>query len=219
MMKKRFESKLNRIAGAAGLVMAASEVWKQLSLTYLVGEPGSYILWYLPFQLCSIPMYLCLLLLFTRSGKLTDLCSEFLCTFGLMAGIAAFFDTSGFRYDYPPLTVHSFAWHIGMILLGIYAGIDRILCGRGFRFASFTGAAGIYLVCCAAAEALNLALDRFGIINMFYINPHYRMEQVVFSRIAERIGNSPGILAYILCSMLGALLLHLLWKCFGRQER
>ena len=219
MMKKRFESKLNRIAGAAGLIMAASEVWKQLSLTYLVGEPGAYILWYLPFQLCSIPMYLCLLLLLTRNGKLTDLCSEFLCTFGLMAGIAAFFDTSGFRYDYPPLTVHSYAWHIGMILLGIYAGVDRILADRGFRSRSFFGVAGIYLACCAVAEALNLTLDRFGVINMFYINPHYRMEQVVFVRIAETLGNTWGILIYILAAILGASLMHLLWRALERKRK
>ena len=40
-----------------GLVMAASEIWKQWTLTFVLGG-GSYNWWYFPFQLCSVPMYL-----------------------------------------------------------------------------------------------------------------------------------------------------------------
>ncbi|MEG0369488.1 MAG: hypothetical protein RR593_05755, partial [Hungatella sp.] len=42
-----------------GILLAFSEVYKQLFLYYVVGQ-GCYDWWYFPFQLCSLPMYLCL---------------------------------------------------------------------------------------------------------------------------------------------------------------
>ena len=44
-----------------GIIMLVSEIWKQYTLTFVLGQ-GHYNLWYLPFQLCSIPMYVCLLI-------------------------------------------------------------------------------------------------------------------------------------------------------------
>lgn len=51
------------VLSACGLILAVSEIYKQGFLYYIVnGE--QYDWWYFPFQLCSIPMYLCLLLPF-----------------------------------------------------------------------------------------------------------------------------------------------------------
>lgn len=97
--------------------MLASELWKQWTLTYAIND-GHYIWWYLPFQLCSIPMYICLTLgiLFLlscytdSSARQTTYChissrlQSFLMDFGLLGGIFAFFDTSGMHYGYLPLT-------------------------------------------------------------------------------------------------------------------
>ena len=41
------------------MLMFCSEIWKQFTLTFAIGG-GSYIWWYFPFQLCSIPMYILL---------------------------------------------------------------------------------------------------------------------------------------------------------------
>lgn len=51
-----------------GILMAASEIWKQLTLTFLINH-GAYDWWYFPFQLCSIPMYICLILPVISSQK------------------------------------------------------------------------------------------------------------------------------------------------------
>ena len=44
-----------------GLVLAVSELYKQSFLYFIVSQ-GRYNWWYFPFQLCSVPMYLCLIL-------------------------------------------------------------------------------------------------------------------------------------------------------------
>ena len=46
-----------------GMIMFLSELWKQYCITFIINE-HRYNWWYFPFQLCSIPMYLCLMLPF-----------------------------------------------------------------------------------------------------------------------------------------------------------
>lgn len=80
-----------------GLILAVSEVYKQLFLT-LVAHPGVYDWWYFPFQLCSIPMYLCLILpLLPEGGRRTA--ATFLQDFGLLGGFMALAEPSGLMHQ------------------------------------------------------------------------------------------------------------------------
>lgn len=200
-----------------GVLLALSEVWKQWTLTFLLNN-GHYDWWYFPFQLCSIPMYICVALFFVHNLKIQRYLLSFLMDFGLLGGIFAFFDTSGMHYRYLPLTIHSFVWHVLLIIIGIYAGMtwrmvkgtdagDFPLFPRDYR-----KAACIYLLCCLAALCLNLAFRRYGAINMFYINPYYPMQQKVFDQIAATLGNGTGILLYLLSTLAGARIFHQIWK-------
>lgn len=187
-----------------GIIMLASEIWKQYTLTFIQGE-GHYNLWYFPFQLCSIPMYVCLILPWANSARLQGILAAFLADYGLLGGIFAFFDTSGMHYGYAPLTAHSYLWHILLIVLGLAA---RAAYPTASEWRCYIGSTALFLLSCLVALALNLKLDAYGTINMFYINPDYPMTQKVFSSIAGVIGNTPGILVYISSIIIGAALFH-----------
>ena len=92
--KKLFRRPSDRLFFLFGLLMLCSEVWKQLTLTFPVGH-GVYNLWYFPFQLCSIPMYIFLVLPFVRPEKIRQALLCFLMCYALLGGIAVFADTSG----------------------------------------------------------------------------------------------------------------------------
>lgn len=217
----------DRLFFLCGIVMLLSEIWKQLTLTFTLGH-GSYNWWYLPFQLCSIPMYLLLLYPWCRRRSIRNAILTFLMCYGLLGGVAAFADQSGLKLPLPALTVHSYAWHILLILTGISAG--AVYCrnlesgralfsaslSRSFPLRPFFHATALYLSCCFAALILNLSLDDLGTINMFYINPDYRMQQIVFRELVSLIGNTPVIFLYVASSILGAFLLHLVWRCVFR---
>lgn len=210
--------------------MLISEIWKQLTLTFMLGH-GTYNWWYLPFQLCSIPMYLLLAYPWIRRELARQALLSFLMCYGLMGGIAVFADTSGLQYPLESLTIHSYTWHILLILIGISAGIvycrglsagsrdkfifSRVLT-RAFPFSPFLHSTLIYLACCLIAEILNLSLDRFGTINMFYINPDYKMQQIVFRDLLPFIGNTASIFLYIAACIFGAFLLYLIWRMLYR---
>lgn len=194
-----------------GILMAASEIWKQLTLTFLINH-GSYDWWYFPFQLCSIPMYICLILPAISDKKypsLHHILLTFLMDYCLLAGIFAFFDTSGMHYDYAPLTVHSFLWHILMILIGITAGLTR---QADYSLSGYFDSTILYAGLCGIATLFNLTLYQYGDLNMFYISPHYSMTQVVFSEITKQFGNLTGIWSYLLSIPIGAGVFHMMWK-------
>lgn len=116
--------KQNRFYLYCGILMLLSELWKQWCLTYILNH-GQYNWWYFPFQLCSIPMYLCLVIPWIHTERLRGILITFLMNFGLLGGIFAFFDTSGMHYEYLPLTIHSYAWHILLITIGLFAGYQK----------------------------------------------------------------------------------------------
>ena len=163
-------------------------------------------------------------------------CMVFLADYSLMSGIVTFLDTSGLHYGYAPLTVHSYLWHIAIAGIGVYSGLllsagekhsmsgpdiksheasnssrsDRLTL-HDFRHATY-----IFAGCCVIAEIINLSFDQYGIVNMFYINPHYYVSQIVFNELAHVIPNNFVILLYILCIITAAFIVHLMWIKYCR---
>ena len=198
-MKNMTESTERKIIRGVGVFLLITEIGKQLMLTFVVNQ-GVYSWWYFPWQLCSIPMYVCLI----AAGRgVYDSCLSFLATFGLMAGVAAFFDTSGFVLAHPLLTVHSYVWHFVLIGTGLFAAARR----RNFRFLP---PLLIYLGAAAIAEIINVAAFDAGCrpINMFYISPRYVFCQAVIKDLVPVIGNTAAIIVYIIVCILGAFLIN-----------
>lgn len=196
-----------------GLLMLVSEIWKQACLTYILND-GAYVWKYFPFQLCSIPMYILLVLPYTKKPEARNAFLTFLMTFGLLGGIAVFADTSGLHYPLFALTFHSYAWHVLLIVIGILAAISRFLemPATPLFVRDYARAVVIYLVCCAVSAVINRLCGSFGMINMFYINPDYPMEQIIFSDLVPVLGNVPVIFLYIAATILGAGSLFLTWS-------
>ncbi len=211
---KYFPLYSDRIFFLCGAVMLCSEIWKQLTLTFLLGH-GHYNWWYFPFQLCSIPMYILLAYPWLRAPGIRSALLGFLMSYTLLGGIAVFADTSGLHYPLASLTAHSYLWHILLIAVGLFAG-SLFSSGTARLLPAFASGTCLYLSCCLLAEIFNLALDRFGTINMFYINPHYQMQQIFFHSLSLSLGNLPAILLYIAATVFGAFLLSLLWHVPGR---
>lgn len=202
---------LNRRGGSisrrlffAGLILAVSELYKQLFLT-LAAHPGVYDWWYFPFQLCSVPMYLCLLLPFLPESKRGALYA-FLQDFSLLGGFLALAEPSGLMHPYVTLTLHGFFWHFGLIFIGC----SVFLSGKTERGAAgFLPGLPVFLACCLAALLINWAAGPDTNIAMFYISPYRPSQQVVFHQIALRAGIFWGNVLYVAAAAAGALLIHL----------
>ncbi len=81
--------KIKRIFFSMGLLLFASELWKQCTLTFILND-GIYDFWYFPFQLCSIPMYLLLVFPFLENNSHSKVIFTFLMDYSLLSEFLCF---------------------------------------------------------------------------------------------------------------------------------
>lgn len=203
-----------------GFLLLFMELWKQLYLYFFVFD-RQYRVWYLPWQLCSMPIYLCLIygvgmLVSGRKGSSDTFrpLAVFMADYGLLGGVAALLVPDGFTWpEHPLLTLHGYLWHILLILLSLYLTLQGL---SDIRKRAFLKTLPIFFTAALLAEVLNVLLHPFGDCDMFYISPYHLSSQPVFQEIDRVIGRGPGIFLYLAAVILGAFLCHLL---LGRLYR
>ena len=206
--------KSRRLLIGIGIFLAVCEIYKQLFYFFYIGH-GSYQWWIFPFQLCSIPMYFCIIAPLLKAGRLQKGMYDFMLLFNLLGGFISFLEPSGLVHEYWTLTVHAFLWHLTLIFVGLYLGFSG---KAGTALRDYRSAVGTFLGLCLAAFGINLALWKVsgGDINMFFIGPK-NSPLIVFSSIAERFGWYVSTLLYIPALCLGAFLVFLLFRRLSRR--
>ncbi len=201
----------SRVLFACGLILALMEIYKQ-GFLYYIENGGRFDWWYFPFQLCSVPMYLCLAFPFLGSGRAMRTAAVFLRDFGLLGGFLALAVPPGLMHPYWTMTLHGFFWHFILIFVGLYCSFCG-LCDNTVR--GFLRALPLFFACCLIAAGINVAAGPTSNADMFYISPYYPSTQPVFDMIAARLGILPEIALYLAATVCGGGLVHLL---FGRKK-
>ncbi len=196
-----------------GLLLLLSEIYKQLFNYYIVN--GGHYRWdLLPFQLCSLPMYLFLWIPWIRSPRLKLCLNTFLIDFNVMGAVMLFADPSGIFHPYLTLTIHGIFWHLLILAIGVYAGVSGLGAHRHMR--GFLYGLPVYAVTCAMAAGINVLVHPYGTANMFYLDPYTPSVQIVFCDIAARYGIFAGNLCYYLAMIVGALVFHGIFFAVGK---
>ncbi len=212
LLRKTSEKGNRIVLCSAGGFLILSEVYKQLFYTFVIGG-GSYQWWIFPFQLCSIPMYFCVIAPWLGDGPVRRGMYNFMLAFNLMSGAVAFTEPSGLCHEYWTLTLHAFIWHMLLVFVGLYLGFS----GRaGLKLGDFRYAAAAFGALCLAAFAFNLIFwnmpaasdDPAGHMNMFYIGPA-NSPIIVFKDICLRFGWYVNTPIYIFCLCVAAFVFFL----------
>lgn len=191
-----------KVLWICGILLAASEIYKQLFILQVVSG-GVYDWWYFPFQLCSTPMYLCLVFPLFPSGAPQKNAAGYLKAFAFLGGIMALAEPSGLMYPYWTLTLHGLLWHILLVFIAFFCAASG-LAGRSTR--DFFHTLPLFFLFCLIATAINIFTG--GKADMFYISPYYPITQVVFHQISLALGILPGIGIYLAAICAGAFLCH-----------
>ncbi|MBE5982655.1 MAG: hypothetical protein E7248_05045 [Paenibacillaceae bacterium] len=205
--------KNNQIPGLlflCGIVLAVSECYKQLFLYYVVNDQ-TYNWWYFPFQLCSLPMYFCLVLPFVPSAGKKTVLYTFMQDFNLLGGIMALAEPSGLFHPYWVLTIHGLIWHLLLIYIGLVIAFSRC---SDTTTRGFIRTLPLFFVCCIVASIINRTAKPLGQADMFYISPYYPSAQIVFHDIAIKYGISIGNALYLAVTCLGGFIFHFIFGKF-----
>ena len=187
-----------------GTLLILSEIFKQISFTAI---EGAYRFDLIPFQLCSIPMYLCILIPMLPEGKLSGAMRTFIATFGLMGGVASYIAPGTMCREWFELTLHSFIWHLILIFLGFYVFFSQ---NTKIQKRDFLGAEILYLSLCSIAFGINLLCTNApGIdVNMFYIGPKPSTLPIC-REITARFGVAINSVIYISSLSFCAFIIHI----------
>ena len=195
---------------STGAFLILTEIYKQLFYYFYMSNPegvNQYDWWIFPFQLCSVPMYLCIIAVFLKPGPVQNGIYGFMTTYNLLGGLMAFIEPSGITHGYWTLTLHAYLWHMSLIFIGVYL----IMSGRcAKKRRDFFHAAVTFVVLCAVAFGINLIFwdASGGSINMFFVGPR-NSSLAVFKDIAKNFGWYVSTALYIPAVTLGAFLLFL----------
>lgn len=215
-----------RFLAVCGWVLVIMEVYKQLFL-YCVVNGGTYDWWYFPFQLCSVPVYLCILLPFLCRGadgvrsSAAGPVFTFLAVYTFTGAAAALIIPEDYLRSYVTLTLHGFIWHGILLMISLTILLSRMadLSRRGFARASM-----LFLVMCAAAVCINIAVEPLmaasyaeGLIPhsyaaMFYLNPYHLSPQPLVDIIQKSAGIPLGLALYVISIIAVSGLLCLLFR-------
>lgn len=189
-----------------GLLLAVSEAFKQL-FYFFVMEDNQYSWNDFPFQLCSVPMYMCLIAPWLKPGKLQRSMYSFMVLYNLLGGAISFAEPSGLLLDHWFLTIHALLWHMLLVFIGLFICFSK---RGGNIMADYVGATKTFIALCAIAFCLNCVVQ-FGIgsyMNMFFVGPG-NSPLAVFSLFSEWFGWYINTLIYIFAVCLGAYIVFL----------
>lgn len=219
------EKDIRSILTATGWLLVILETYKQLFLYYVVNS-GAFDFWFFPFQLCSVPMYLCIILpLFRKKSGVTMM--TFMSGYTFVSAAATLIFPEDILRPYIALTAHGFVWH-GLLLF-----ISLLIFLTGFTDASSRGlrnAATLFVLLCFTALTINILAEpvmpaiqaahplvEHDWAAMFYLNPFHISPQPVISGIQKTAGIPAGLVLYMLAIAFVSSIVIKLFKARSRR--
>ena len=196
-----------------GMFLIVSEIFKQIAYTSI---EGSYRFDLIPFQLCSIPMYMCLIAPWMKPGKLQRGMYSFMVLYNLLGGAISFTEPSGLLHGYWFLTLHACIWHMLLVFVGLFICMSK---RGGNEKSDYKGATFTFIVLCGIAFGLNCFVQ-LGLgehMNMFFVGPG-NSPIIVFKQFSEWLGWYINTPIYMFAVSLGAYLLFVLIYWLQHKE-
>ena len=190
----------------SGIFLLLCEVYKQLFYTFVINPGEGYTWWIFPFQLCSIPMYFCVIIPLLKKGKVQRALYDFTVAYNLLGGAIAFLEPSGLLHEYWTLTLHALIWHMMLVFVGLYIGLSGRACTEknDYKLATVT-----FLSLCVIAFSINCIFREISekSINMFFVGPNVS-SLIIVKQIGEMFGWYVGTLCYVPAVCLGGFLVY-----------
>lgn len=218
--KKVNDKQGNLIVFSTGVFLIAIETYKQFFYTFIYYE-GTYGWEYFPYQFCSVPMFLAVLLPFLKEGKVKKAGYYFLATQGAAAGLGILFFPDAIFSGNLSMLIHTSLWHGLQGIIGIFIGVWQKF---GSSHKELYGGA----IVCAVIFILALIFNIVGYhtlgpkgykIHALQISPYYESTLYVFDDIIRYTNFTIGYISYYLTINLAGTIFWLGYKLSLRNQK
>lgn len=164
-LKKKNNSKLvDFIVFGIGILLIGLEIYHEVTRYFALGH---YDFSSFPFQFCSVPMYICIILPFIKKQNIKMTFVYFLAIYGFIGGIFPLLFGQGQLCRWPRMieVFRSFLWHVLILMISIilinFYDIGRDKNTLRYFFQSFI----VFFSITAIAQILNTILHYAGGVN------------------------------------------------------
>ena len=222
IFRKHFsEKQLKFVLGTYGIVAFLLELIKQLIWSFNYDSLSGTVIWdytwyAAPFQLCTTPIYVSLICLFLRNGKIRQMLLSYLAYITILGGFMTVIMPDSCFVDVIIVNIHTMWLHCGSLVLSIYLFMSGVV---KIDIKSWLQACGIFIIFVGMAELLNIIIYNLDILNgetfnMFYISPYFISELPIFNIIQENVPFIVYLLFYIIVISLGAFIVYRIARIF-----
>lgn len=217
LLRHKNEKTIKGIILTIGIILAVCEVYKQLMYKLVICPDDLYHWGAFPFHLCSVPMYLCLIIPFLKKGAVLQTMYDFIMSYSLLSGFVAFLEPSGLLHSQVTMTVHSLMWHLMLVFLGALMAFSGL---GGVAKLNFKRATIMWLILCAVAFAINCIHWNVseGALNMFFVGPR-NSSLIICKQISEAFGWYVSTILYIPAVSVGAWIVKTIVKKIRQRKK
>lgn len=216
---KHNEKNLKKILLIYALVSIVLEGLKAISWSFNYDEVTNIIKfdypWYtFPFQLCSTPIYVCLICYFLKRRKLRTTLLSYISFVTILGSISTIFMPDSCFTDEILININTMWIHYGAFVVSVYLLIkDEVKVNK----LNLKRALTVFLICTSIALLLNIIVYNVNILNgetfnMFYISPYFISSLPVFDVIQQNVPYIIFLLTYLLALSLGSLIIYFVAK-------
>lgn len=228
------EKQLKTVLTVYGVVALILEILKQLIWSFNYDILTNTITWdyqwyAFPFQLCTTPIFISLICLVLKKGKIRDSLLSYLSYVTILGSFfTMIMPDSCFTSDIL-VNIHTMWLHLGSFVVSIYL----LMSGEvKIKLQSLKKAIFVFFTFVIIAVIMNIIIYNFGILNgesfnMFYISPYFESSLPVFDIIQKNVPYIIYLFIYVLALSLGSFVVYFISKliknitgnCFKKLNR
>ena len=213
--KKNSEKQLKLVLGIYGITAFVLELLKQLSWSFnydsVINSVSWDYQWYaFPFQLCTTPIFISLICLFLKKGKIRNCLLSYMAFVTILGSISTMLLPDSCLVSDILVNIHTMWLHLGSFVVSVYLIMNGVV---KVNKKNFINAILVFLVFVSIALIMNIGVYNSGILNdetfnMFYISPYFESTLPVFDVIYEKVPYILFLLIYIVSLSLGAGIIY-----------
>ena len=213
------EKSLKKVLLFYGWIALILELMKQVVWSY-DGQKWSYQWYAAPFQLCTTPIYACLLASCLPKCRIRDGLLSYVAYVTMLGSLATAAYPESCFVKTVLVNIHTMFLHMGSLSVSVYLIFKEISPVRRSWISGYK----TFLLFVSIAEVLNVTVYHSGILNgqtfnMFYISPYFISALPVFSAIQQHVKFLLFLLIYLTAIFVGSGCIYLLSSTFNKFIR
>jgi len=225
--KKNYNGKqLKKVLAFYGLIALILEVLKQLIWSFNYDAITNTITWdyqwyAFPFQLCTTPIFVSLICIFLKKGKIREYLLSYMAYITILGSISTMImPDSCFTTDIL-VNIHTMWLHLGSFVVSVYL----LMSGEvKINIKNLMQAIIVFLIFVIIANNMNIIVYNLGVLNgeefnMFYISPYFQSSLPVFDVIQRNVPYIVYLLIYIFALSLGGFIICFVSKIIRKISK